>query len=1356
MYDFVNVGLVSDSKGNMSIVPNFLVVKSEDLMIRGGFFYAVWDGETGLWCKDQYRLVDEIDDEVKKSYETALVTFDKVKVTPVYLRDFKNKKCNEWLSYQKALPDNWHGLDSKVVFSNTKVKKEDYASRRLTYPLQKGDHAAYDTLMDTLYDPEERDKLEWAIGAIISGDSKEIQKFIVLYGAPGSGKSTVIKIIEMLFPGYCGYFDAKSIVTASNAFALESLKENPLIAIQSDGDLSKIEDNSRLNSLVSHEVMLINEKHKSLYSFKFNSFLFMSSNQPVKITDSKSGILRRLIDVRPSGRTMPFVKYEATMSQIPFELSGIAWHCLQKYKKMGENYYDKYRPNSMISATNDFYNFVEDNYEFFSDPDGVTLAAAWAEYQKYSEHAKFSIRCSMRVFKEELKNYFDKFTERQGGRYKVYSGFKKDKFNYQKIREEEEDKGVEGCEFALKLNCTESLFDQLYSDCPAQLGGDDETPEIKWVNVKTKLKDIDTRKLHYVLVPENLVVIDFDLKDAEGNKDPVANLAAASKWPPTYAEFSKSGGGIHLHYIYDGDVTKLSRYVEEGIEVKVFKKNDGSRGYSSLRRCLSKCNDIPIMTINSGLPLKGDENVINFDTVKNEKAIRTLIVRNLNKEYHPDTSSSVNFIYSILEDAYNSGEPYDVTDLRPAVLTFASKSTNQAGRCIDLVAKMRFKSKEQSSGNENYGEDAPIVFFDVEVFPNLLLVCWKYRGTKPEETVKLINPTPDMVKRLFTYRLVGFNNRRYDNHILYAASLGYSNERIYKISQEIISRDKNDNNKNCFFGEAYNLSYADIYDFASEKMSLKKWEIKLGIHHQELGLPWDQPVDESLWEKVASYCVNDVTATEAVFEARHADYITRQLLADMSGLTVNDPNRLHITKILVGDDKKPNHVYTDLATGKQVSNGPLPPDNGLINSFPGYELTWSEIEDSKGKKKLVPHNMYRDTDVGFGGYVFAKPGMYTNVALLDVGNMHGASIVALNKFGEYTKNYAELRTARMAVKAHDFTKAKKMLGGKLAKTIEEIEKMEPGSEAQNKAIDDLQKALKLILNSTYGIAAATFDNPLRDPRDKNNIIALRGALFMRTLQDEIVAKGFDVVHIKTDSVKVPNATPEIINYIIEFGRKYGYEFEHEATYAKMCLVNNAVYIAKYDDKGVRNKGGKDANKWTATGAQFAQPFVYKTLFSKEKIEFEDMCETKETSKGLGLYLDFNEGLPEEEHDYQFVGRVGQFCPMLPGCGAGALVRELDGKFHAVTGTKKEKLPKGSTEEPIYRWFESEYVKLKGLEDSIDKSYYQRLVDEAVEDISKFGDFEWFASDDPVPPPLDMSFMNIPESDEDEVPFLEAV
>ena len=937
MLDFVSVTMKIPKKNECVLFPTFKIINSKDLMVRGKSFYGIWNESKGLWSTDEFDIQRLVDLMIEDEAANVSKGHPELSVKPMYLVNSSSKQWKEWQNYVKSMPDNYHELDTKIIFSNTDVKKEDYASRKLTYPLQEGEIKAYDELMTTLYNPDERDKLEWAIGAIIAGDSKKIQKFLVLYGEAGTGKSTVLNIIQELFEGYYSVFEAKALASANNAFALEAFRSNPLVAIQHDGDLSRIEDNTKLNSIVSHEVMMVNEKFKSQYPMRINSFLFMGTNKPVKITEAKSGILRRLIDVSPTGKKIPYGRYQALMNQIKFELGAIASHCLKKYQSMGESYYDRYKPTLMMGATNDFYNFVSDNYEFFSDPEGVTLDAAWAEYLKYSVDARFLHPYPKRVFKEELKSYFTEYYERAKGRYKVYSGFRKEKFDYVSIAEAEKEESAAGGEYSLKLEETESLFDVIFADCPAQEAKGDETPEITWSRVKKKLKDINTKKVHYVFVPENLVVIDFDLKDPDGNKDPVANLIAASKWPPTYAEYSKSGGGIHLHYIYDGDVTKLSRIVEPGIEVKVFKKLDGTRGFASLRRKLTKCNNLPIATINSGLPLrKGADDVVSFEGLKSEKAIRTLIMRALNKEYHGFTAPNVDLIFKTLEDAYNNDVVYDVTDLRNAVLTFASKSSNQASRCIDLVSKMKFASKKEfeAAPDSEYdiffkdetrkgdsvgaSETAPIVFFDVEVFPNLLVICWKYDGTPRKETVKMINPKPDEVKALFKYRLIGFNNRKYDNHIIYAASLGYSNERLYYISQKLVTSDKkSENTKNYTFGAAYNLSYTDIYDFASKKQSLKKWEIEMGIHHQELGLPWDQPAPKELWEKVADYCVNDVVATEALFHNRKADWETRKLLADLSGLTVNDPNRKHITRILVGDEKNPKHVYTDFSTGRQ-------------------------------------------------------------------------------------------------------------------------------------------------------------------------------------------------------------------------------------------------------------------------------------------------------------------------------------------------------------------------------------------------------------------------------------------------------
>lgn len=270
--------------------------------------------------------------------------------------------------------------------------------------------------------------------------------------------------------------------------------------------------------------------------------------------------------------------------------------------------------------------------------------------------------------------------------------------------------------------------------------------------------------------------------------------------------------------------------------------------------------------------------MVNFEAIKSEKGLRTMIKRNLNKEIHPATKPSIDFIYKILEDAYASDLSYDVTDMRNAVLAFAASSTNQAEYCIKLVNKMQFKSAEPSAHVAS--EDDRLVFYDVEVFPNLFLVNWKFQG-KDKPVVRMINPTPAEIEDLLRFRLVGFNNRRYDNHMLYARLIGYDNAQLYKLSQKIVTAPKGEGNK-YLFGEAFNLSYTDVYDFAATKQSLKKWEIELGIHHQELGLPWDQPVPEEKWLEVAEYCDNDVIAAEAVFDHLKGDWTARQILANLA------------------------------------------------------------------------------------------------------------------------------------------------------------------------------------------------------------------------------------------------------------------------------------------------------------------------------------------------------------------------------------------------------------------------------------------------------------------------------------------
>lgn len=1323
--DFFMIKERSAKNGVLEIYPDFKVCRSKDLMVRGKSFYAIWDEERGLWSTDEYDVQRLVDKELMAHKQSSR---NDGNVIVKLMSDFSTKSWAEFRNYMGHISDNSHELDDNLTFANTEVKKKDYVSKRLPYPLEAGDYSAFDEIIGTLYEPEDRAKLEWAIGSIIAGDSKNIQKFLVLYGEAGTGKSTILNIIQKLFEGYYTTFEAKAITSSSNAFATEVFKCNPLVAIQHDGDLSKIEDNSKLNSIVSHEEMTMNEKYKPSYTARVNCFLFMGTNKPVKITDAKSGIIRRLIDVKPSGNKIPPSRYQTLMSQIDFELGAIAHHCLEVYRKMGKNYYNNYKPLDMMMQTDVFYNFVESCFDTFKEQDGVSLSQAYEMYKTYCDDSLVEFKTPRHKFREELKNYFETFSDiaRVNGQQirSYYSGFISSKFTKQQPIKQE----APPC--SLSLDFEHSLIDDIYKDCPAQYSTVDGKPIKKWDEVTTTLSDIDTKETHYVKIPENHIVIDFDLTDESGNKSLEKNLIEASKWPPTYSEYSKSGCGLHLHYIYTGeDVKRLSRVYSDGIEVKVF------TGNSSLRRRVSKCNNIPIATINSGLPLK-EEKMLNLDVIKTEKALRSLIIRNLNKEIHPGTKPSVDFIHKILEDAYNTGVKYDVTDMRPAILSFAMRSTNQRDICLKTVNKMQFKSEDPSPCIETTDDDR-LVFFDVEVFPNLFIVVWKYAG-EDNKCVRMINPTPSDIESLLRMKLIGFNCRRYDNHILYARYIGYTNEQLYNLSQRIVS-----NSKNAMFSEAYNLSYTDVYDFASagNKKSLKKFEIELNIHHQELGLPWDQPVPEDQWTLVAEYCDNDVIATEVVFNHLSADWAARQILADIADMTVNDTTNSLTTRIIFESNRKPQgeFCYRDMSQSVDYINDKT--YNFLCEAKPKMMQSYGEVGSLlpyfPGYKFENGKSTYRGEEVGEGGYVYAEPGMYTNVALLDVASMHPNSAIAECVFGPYyTKRFKDIVDGRVAIKHEDWEAVSNMLDGKMSKYVQKIINGEMKSK-------DLANGLKTAINSVYGLTSARFENPFRDPRNIDNIVAKRGALFMIDLKHEVQARGFTVAHIKTDSIKIPNATPEIIQFVMEFGEKYGYSFEHEETYEKMCLINDAVYIAKYD------------GKWSPTGAQFAHPYVFKKLFSKEPIVLDDMCETKSVS--TALYLDLNETLPDvsvfdkvkemrlnpnkkytnadlntlnawhhlsdeeldrrisEGHNYQFIGKVGSFCPILPGKGGGDLLREKDGKYNAATGSKG------------YRWLEAEMVKSLNKEKDINLDYFNGLVNDALDAIGKFGDAEWFTS-----------------------------
>lgn len=1386
-------------------------------MIRGGDFYAIWNESRGCWSTDLDDVVNSIDAEMEafkeknKEKNKDKPEYEKAEIK--YMKFSSSGSIDQWWKYVKSqVRDNYHPLDQKLVFLSDPPKREDYSSKRLSYDLKPGDYSAWDELVGTLYEPEERHKIEWAIGAVVSGDSREIQKFLVLYGDSGTGKSTILNIICELFKGYYAMFIAKELASSTSDFSLEAFKDNPLVAIQQDGDLSHIEDNTRLNSLVSHEEMVVNMKFAKKFTTSFHAMLFMGTNKPVKITDSKSGIIRRLIDVKPSGKLIRRSRYNQLLKQINFELGAIAYHCLEVYKE-NPNAYDDYVPITMIGATNDFYIFLQEQYDDILKHDYVTLNDMYNKYLIYCAGSGVTKPYQRKAVKEELKNYFNVYRERKhiadGYLWNVYEGFKIEKFDVEAQTATKETASDDSSSW-LQFNTTNSLLDKAGSDWPAQLAifiGDRDQPGCAWSKCQTVLADIQTGELHYVRVPENLIVIDFDLKDpVTGEKSYERNLEAASKWPKTYAELSKSGKGIHLHYFYTGDVNNLDPIYAEDVEVKVFPANKKS----ALRRKLTRCNSLPIATISSGLPLKKEvAKTVNEYDIKSEAHLKAKIEKALRKEIPPyATKTCMDYIKSVTDQAYNSGMKYDLSEMESQIMYFAASSTNNSLYCRELAGQLHLKSEEQSIWVESKYEE--YVFFDFEIFPNLVVLCVKPLGKDP---IALINPTPAQVSEWFKYRMIGFNCRDYDNHIAWALMQGDSPYELFIRSQNIINAPKGKNNWK--IGGAYNLSYTDVYDFCSTKQSLKKWEIELGIHHQELGLPWDKPVPQDLWEKVAEYCKNDVIATEAVFLSKDgsADFKARQILVDLAnslvgpGSSVNDTTNTLTTKLIVGNVKNPQAQFIKPDLTKEFPGYEFNPfgfnpnrymlpitcvagDNpGLYEYYEKYQVLEDDVwKDryilTKDETPVPGKQYYRNTmisgksfykgfDPGEGGFVFARPGMYYGLECYDSASHHPSTIIAENGFGPFTENFKMLLDIRLHIKHKDYDWVRGLYNGILSPYL-----------TSDEDAKQLSQALKIAINSVYGLTAAHFDNKLHDPRNNDNWVAKRGALFMIDLMLEVEKQGYKVVHVKTDSIKIEKPDQKIFDFVYNFGKQHGYTFEVEHKFDRLCLVNDAVYICKYTNDPAN---GKVAGQWEGTGDQFkkkSSPYTFKTLFSHEPIDFKDLCVTQTVKVGLGIYLDMDENLPNDtalvaeqekllrkwkkvgyelnsDNDFRLTNGEAPTLSDVPSRKAEQYTKDVyhsdyvrlveleqeiknchDYHFVGKAGLfcpirpgmgggrlvrdNKGKFANtaGSTG---YRWLEAERVKELHMEDCIDLEYFEEIKRKAIDTINLYGDFETFAN-----------------------------
>ena len=1257
--DFLDVSVKKFTSNNRTVdyevSPDFIFGDAKDLVVKGSKFYAYWNGS--FWDTKQKNLFYDIDSLLWRKARELEDGRPGLRIDVKEIRKASAGKFRLFADFCKACEASEISFNQKVLFADHKMQRRDYATTQLTYSPQEGEAVAFKELIGTLYLPKELDKILWFMGALFTNNMYKIEKFMYLYGSKGSGKGTVLKIFRMLFQEYCGTIDLK-LLTSSDQFATGQIQEVPLL-IDEDTDISHIYNDTPLLKLTSHETISVNKKFKEPYDVRFIGLLITASNQRYKVRNVDSGITRRAIVVNPSGQKVSHTKYNQLMTQIKYELPYIANMAIQRFEELGFDYYDDYFDVDMAEQTDHIFDFMRTNAIHMQH--GITLKQISELYREYLEDMGWKTDGYKATIKREALRYFDtmlKDSHIDGMRVNNY--FKGFRWNVAFPE------GVVGTTEAndtvipddwLDFNYHNEVFNKLAAEYPAQLALRNGNPSEKWDNVVTTLSDIKTSKLHWVKVPLNHIIIDFDLKDDSGNKNLELNVEAASKFPPTYAELSKSGQGIHLHYIYDGNVNELNNLVDKHIEIKVYKGN------ASLRRIDKASNNLQPSHISSGLPLKDRKDETMYEHVKEitytEKTLRKFVKRQLGmiegkEPSHPNTKPTIDFIAHEIQKAFDMGLEYDLTDLKHDVFLRAIRSTNNKEYCVAVFQKIPWSSIRDDEGATenkltNFTKIYPkeeLVFFDIEVYPNLFVVVWK--KYHDDEFTKWINPTPDQIEYLLSFPIVGFNNRRYDNHILYARLLGCNNLELFRQSYRIVNEK---NAKSGMYAAAYELSYTDIYEYAQKKQSLKRWEVDLGIKHVEMEIPWDQPVPEELIPVVVDYCVNDVDATEKLFDAIYADYVAREILATIAKGSMNATNNQLTAKFIFGDNPRPQDKfnYVNLAT-----------------IFPGYKYEFGK-------------SYYRGFETGEGGFVYAEPGVYKNIALLDVESMHPNSLVNMNYFGPYTQRYADLLKVRVLLKHNKIDEVKQMFDGVLAPFLDNPEFLKP-----------LVTALKIVINSVYGMTSAKFDNKFKHPDNIDNIVAKRGALFMVDLKFAIEEQGYQVCHIKTDSVKIPNADEKIIKFVEDFGaqEKYRYRFEHEHTYKRMALINNAVYIAQLEN-----------DDWSPTGAEYANTYLLKRVWTKEELVDKDFFITKQ-SKGR-IYL-----------GDEFVGKVGSIYASKTG--AECMWTEDNENFKSITGTKG------------YLFKQTDKFDIE----DVDFSFYDKIAVDSLKKIMKVGDIKDIVDDMP--------------------------
>jgi len=264
-----------------------------DLFILGGVPYMYKDGVfrgdvSGANLKTAIR--DLIYPELIKSttIERVFRLFLSEKDLQVSYEDL-NRYPQHWINFRNGFYDP---IAQKMIPHDPKYRAINQIPHEYHPEAQLTGEEVERWLEFIVPQPDDREMLLQYMGYCLTRDTRQ-QKFMILYGSGGSGKSTVIKMIETMIGAQ--NISNISLKELSQRFASYGLL-GKLLNSCADLEVSALEDTSVIKKVLGEDSLRGEPKGKDAISFKNYAKLIFSTNElPLVIYEKTNGFYRRLL-----------------------------------------------------------------------------------------------------------------------------------------------------------------------------------------------------------------------------------------------------------------------------------------------------------------------------------------------------------------------------------------------------------------------------------------------------------------------------------------------------------------------------------------------------------------------------------------------------------------------------------------------------------------------------------------------------------------------------------------------------------------------------------------------------------------------------------------------------------------------------------------------------------------------------------------------------------------------------------------------------------------------------------------------------------------------------------------------------